>query len=61
MLNIYVLILLELISVSKRARQRFDLERFDLKKLSDVEANKKFQTDVWNKYAALESLDEFGY
>jgi hypothetical protein len=27
----------EKISVSKRARQKFDLERFDLKKLDDVE------------------------
>jgi hypothetical protein len=27
----------ERISVSKRARQKFDLERFDMKKLDDVE------------------------
>jgi hypothetical protein len=31
----------ERISVSKRGRQNFDLERFDLKKLNDVEVNEK--------------------
>jgi hypothetical protein len=30
----------ERISVSKGARQKFDLERFDLKKLDDVEVTK---------------------
>jgi hypothetical protein len=29
------------ISVSKRARQNFDLERFDLKKLNDLEVKEK--------------------
>jgi hypothetical protein len=29
------------ISVSKRARQNFDLEKFDLKKLKDVEIKEK--------------------
>jgi hypothetical protein len=33
--------LTEKISVSKRARQTFDLERFDLKKLNDVEVKEK--------------------
>jgi hypothetical protein len=30
------------ISVSKRARQNFDLERFDVKKLDDVEVKEKY-------------------
>jgi hypothetical protein len=46
------------ISVSKRARQYFDLERFDLKKLDDVEVKKKYQVEISNRFAALESLDE---
>jgi hypothetical protein len=46
------------ISVSKRARQNFDLERFDLKKLSDVEVKEKYQVEISNRFAALESLDE---
>jgi hypothetical protein len=33
----------ERISVSKRARKKYDLERFDLKKLDDVEVKEKCQ------------------
>jgi hypothetical protein len=33
----------ERISVSKRARQKFDLEGFDLKELDDVEVKEKYQ------------------
>jgi hypothetical protein len=36
----------ERISVSKWARQKFDLERFDLKNLSDVEVKEKYQVDI---------------
>jgi hypothetical protein len=42
----------ERISVSKQARQKFDL-RFDLKKLK-----KKYQVEISNRYATLESFDE---
>jgi hypothetical protein len=48
----------ERISVSKRARQNFDLERYDLKKLNDVEVKEKYQVEISNRFAALESLDE---
>jgi hypothetical protein len=48
----------ERISVSKRARQKFDLERVDLKKLGDVEVKEKYQVEISNRFAALESLDE---
>jgi hypothetical protein len=48
----------ERISVSKRARQKFDLERFDLKKLDDVEVKEKYQVEISNRFADLESLDE---
>jgi hypothetical protein len=48
----------ERISVSKRARQNSDLERFDLKKLSDVEVKEKYQVEISNRSAALEKLDE---
>jgi hypothetical protein len=46
------------ISVSKRARQNFDLERFDLKKLDDIEVKEKYQVEISNIFAALVSLDE---
>jgi hypothetical protein len=48
----------ERISVCKRARQNFDVERFDLKKLNDVEVKEKYQIEISNRFAALESLDE---
>jgi hypothetical protein len=47
----------EKISASKRARQKFDLERFDLKKLNDVEVKEKYQVEISNRFAALENLD----
>jgi hypothetical protein len=48
----------ERISVSKRASQKFDLERFDLKKLDDVEVKEKYQVEIPNRLTTLESLDE---
>jgi hypothetical protein len=39
----------ERFSVSKRARQNFDLERFDLKKLDDVEVKEKYQIHFSNR------------
>jgi hypothetical protein len=48
----------ERISVSKQARQNFDLARFDLKKLNDVEVKEKYQAEISSRFAALESLDE---
>jgi hypothetical protein len=48
----------ERISLSKRARQDFDLERFDLKNLDDIEVKEKCQVEISNRFAALESLDE---
>jgi hypothetical protein len=48
----------ETISVSKRARQKFHLERFDLKKLDDVEVKDKYQVEISNRFMALEKLNE---
>jgi hypothetical protein len=48
----------ERISVSKRARQKLHLERFDLKNLDDVEVKEKHQVEFSNRFAVLESLDE---
>jgi hypothetical protein len=48
----------ERISVRKRAKQNSDLERFDLKKLDDVEVKEKQQVEISNRFALLESLDE---
>jgi hypothetical protein len=48
----------ERISVSKRARQNFDVEGFDLKKLNDVEVKEKYQVEISNEFATLEILNE---
>jgi hypothetical protein len=44
----------EKISVSKRARQKFDLERFDLRKLNGVEVKEEYQVDISKRFEALE-------
>jgi hypothetical protein len=48
----------ERISVSNQPRQTFNLERFDLKKLDDIEVKEKYQVEISNRFAALKSLDE---
>jgi hypothetical protein len=48
----------ERISVSKRERQKFDLERFDLRKLDDIEVKEKYPVDISNRFAGLGNLDE---
>jgi hypothetical protein len=48
----------EIISISKQARQKFDLERFDLRMLNDVEVRENYQVEISNRFAALENLDE---
>jgi hypothetical protein len=47
----------ERISVSKRARQKFDVERFELEKLNDVEVKEKWQVKISNRFDALENLE----
>jgi hypothetical protein len=47
----------ERLSVNKHRSQRFDTERFNLKKLNDVERKEQFRVEVSNRFAALEDLD----
>jgi hypothetical protein len=37
--------------------QRFDVERFNLKSLNDVELKVKYQVKISNRFTALENLD----
>jgi hypothetical protein len=46
------------ISVSKQARQKFDLERFYLRKPNDVEVKERHKVELSNRHAASENLDE---
>jgi hypothetical protein len=40
------------------SRAKFDLERFDLRKLDNTEVKEKFQVKISNKSAALENTDK---
>jgi hypothetical protein len=45
----------ERISISKRVRQNFDVEKFVLKTLDDVEVKEKYQVEISNRFAVLDS------
>jgi hypothetical protein len=47
----------ERLAVNKRRSQRFNMERFNLKKLKKVEGSDQFRVEVSNRFAALEDLD----
>jgi hypothetical protein len=47
----------ERLTVNKQRSQRFNIERFNLKKLKDVEGTEQFCVEVSNRFAALEDLD----
>jgi hypothetical protein len=47
----------ERLAVNKQRSQRFDMERFNIKKLTDVEGKEKFRVEISNRFAALEDLD----
>jgi len=46
----------ERLAVSKQAAQRFDGERFNLRKLNELEVRKRYQIEITNRFAALENL-----
>jgi hypothetical protein len=48
---------MERLAVHKQRSQRFNMERFNLKKLNVVEGNEQFRVEVSNRFAALEDLD----
>jgi hypothetical protein len=47
----------ERLAVNKQRSQRFHMERFNLKKLKEVEGKEQFCVEVSNRFAALEDLD----
>jgi uncharacterized metal-binding protein YceD (DUF177 family) len=46
----------ERLAVNKQETQEFDVERFNLKKLNELEVRKQHQIKVSNRFAALENL-----
>jgi hypothetical protein len=47
----------ERIAVNKQGLHKFHMERFNLKKLNEVEGKEKYRLAVSNRLAALEDLD----
>jgi hypothetical protein len=47
----------ERLAVNKQRSHRFDMERFNLKKLNDVEDKEQFRVGVSNRFAALEDME----
>jgi len=45
-------------AVSKQETQKFDEERFDLRKLNELEPRKQYQIECTNRFAALEHLSD---
>jgi glycine betaine/choline ABC-type transport system substrate-binding protein len=50
----------ERLAVSKRAAQKIDKERFNVKKLNEEDVKEKYQVTIRNKFAALENLKDSG-
>ena len=46
----------ERLAVSKQAAQKFDGERFNLRKLNDLQVRKQYQIGITNRFTALENL-----
>jgi hypothetical protein len=47
----------ERLTVIKQRWHRFQMERFNLKKLNEVEGKEKYHVEVSNRFAALEDLN----
>ena len=48
----------ERLTVSKQAAHKFDGERFNLRKLNELEVRKQYQTEISKRVAALENLSD---
>ena len=45
-------------AVSKQVAQKFDVERFNLRKLNELVVRKQYQIEITNRFAALENLSD---
>ena len=43
----------ERLAVNKKAAQKFEGERFNLRKLNELEVKEKYQIELTNRFAAL--------
>jgi len=47
----------ERLAVRKQDAQRFDRQRFNLRKLNEPEVRERYQIEITNRFAALENLN----
>ena len=47
----------ERLAVRKQYAQKFDGERFNMRKLNELEVKEKYQIEITNRFAALENLN----
>jgi hypothetical protein len=47
----------ERLAVNKQRSHRFNMERFNLRKLNEVEGKEQYHAEVSNRFAALKDLD----
>ena len=50
----------ERLTVGKQTAQRFHRQRFDLRKLNELEVREQYQIEITNRFAALENSDNDG-
>ena len=48
----------ERLAVGKQATQKFDRQRFNLRKLNEPEVREQYQIEIRNRFAALENLSD---
>ena len=48
----------ERLAVSKQGALKLDKERFNLRKLNELEVSKQYRIGIANKFAALENLSD---
>jgi hypothetical protein len=51
----------EILAVNKQEAQKFDVKRFNLRKLSELENRKQYQIRISNRFAALDNLNDSEY
>ena len=49
---------MERLAVSKQTEQKFDGERFNLRKLNDLEFRKQYHVEITKRFSALEKLSD---
>jgi hypothetical protein len=45
-------------TANKQAAQNFDMERFNLRKLNELEVRKQYQIKILNRFVVLENLND---